>query len=110
MDNITFCREMPNFSDGSMIYYFVTFRIDESKPNREISNINIVIFSYLDYIETIDEIRDKSNKEKFDIYVRNILEKLDISYENAEWTAQFIGISSRKIIEKRLFDYKKMIQ
>lgn len=92
MDDITFCREIPNFCERSKLYYFVTFNIDESSQEREISNINIVIFSHLDYEGTIEIINDESNKEKFNIYVKSLLEKLNIPFRQAKWTAQYVGM------------------
>ena len=92
MDDITFCREIPNFCERSKLHYFVTFNIDESKIEREVSNINITIFSYLDYDENIEIVNDESNKEKLNVYIKNILEKLDIPFGQAKWTVQYVGM------------------
>ena len=107
MENITFCSEMPNFEENSLIYYFVTFKISGSEIAKEISNINIILFSRLDYEETVNLMKDKSNSEKFDVYVKSILEKTEIPFDNAKWTVQYMGISADNLLKCKIIDYEK---
>ena len=107
MENIiTFCAGIPDFKDGSEIYYFVTFKFDDSKIAKEISDVDLIVFSRLNYEETVKAVKDISISEKFDVYVRNIVEKIGIPYKNAKWTIRYVGISSDNLFESKVIDFK----
>ena len=103
---ITFSTEIPNFKEGSEIYYFVTFKLDDSKLTKEITNIDLIIFSRLNYEETTKRMKEESIREKFNVYARNILEKVGIPFENAIWMMRYVGISADNLFDSEVIDFK----
>ncbi len=104
--SITFSTEIPSFEEGSEIYYFITFKLNDSKLAKEISNIDLIVFSRLNYEETVKAVKDISISEKFDVHVRNIVEKIGIPYKNAKWTIRYVGISPDNLFESKVIDFK----
>lgn len=75
-NSITFSTEVPNFNDCSEFYYFITFKLDDSKIKKEISNVDLIIFSRLSYEETLKTIKYVG------ISSNNLFESKLIDFEN----------------------------